>query len=58
MAAVANALAAEGVPVVVHAMTDGRDVPPSDAVTTLPRFLAELEPGVTVGTVCAQFTYK
>jgi 2,3-bisphosphoglycerate-independent phosphoglycerate mutase len=55
VAALANAVAAAGVPVVVHAFTDGRDVPPSDAVGTMPDFLASLSDGVTVGTVTGRY---
>jgi bisphosphoglycerate-independent phosphoglycerate mutase len=55
MAAIANAVSAEGVPVVVHGFTDGRDVPPQDAEKTLPAFLALLDEGVTVGTITGRY---
>jgi 2,3-bisphosphoglycerate-independent phosphoglycerate mutase len=55
IAAVANAVAAEGVPVVIHGFTDGRDVPPHDAVSTLPDFLKALSPGITVGTITGRY---
>ena len=55
VAALANAVAAAGVPVVVHAFTDGRDVPPSDAISTMPDFEASLDDGVTIGTVTGRY---
>jgi 2,3-bisphosphoglycerate-independent phosphoglycerate mutase len=55
IAAVANAVHAAGVPVVVHGFMDGRDVPPQDAISTLPAFLALLNAGVTVGTVTGRY---
>lgn len=51
----ANTVNAAGVPVVIHAFTDGRDVPPQSAVDTMPAFLATLDPGVTVGTVTGRY---
>ena len=55
IAAVANAVNAAGVPVVIHAFTDGRDVPPRDAVSTMPTFLAALDDGIVVGTVTGRY---
>jgi bisphosphoglycerate-independent phosphoglycerate mutase (AlkP superfamily) len=55
MVAVANTVHAAGVPVVVHAFTDGRDVPPNDAIRTFPSFLEGLMPGVTVGSVTGRY---
>ena len=46
--AIANTVHAAGVPVIVHAFTDGRDVPPNDAVSTFPSFLNNLDDGVQV----------
>ena len=43
--AAARIIAAAGVPVTVHAITDGRDVPPRSA----PGFMAELEAGLPQG---------
>jgi 2,3-bisphosphoglycerate-independent phosphoglycerate mutase len=43
------------VPVVVHAFTDGRDVPPTDAKGTMPDFVAALDAGVTIGTVTGRY---
>ena len=55
VAAVANTIHAAGVPVIVHAFTDGRDVPPNDAVHTFPVFLEQLSPGITVGSVTGRY---
>ena len=45
MASLANTVNAAGVKVVVHAFTDGRDVPPRDVVKTMPKFLELLDEG-------------
>jgi len=53
--AAARAVADKGVPVVVHAVTDGRDVPPQSAagfVTELQRALPE---GARIGTVVGRY---
>jgi 2,3-bisphosphoglycerate-independent phosphoglycerate mutase len=50
--AAARTIAAVGVPVVLHAMTDGRDVPPGSA----PRFIAELTAGLPEGARIATVT--
>lgn len=55
IAALANTVHRAGVPVVIHAFTDGRDVPPSDAKVTMPEFLKTLDEGVTVGTVTGRY---
>ena len=55
IAATANVVASHGVPVVVHAFTDGRDVPPRDAKTTMPDFVGALNAGITVGTVTGRY---
>lgn len=62
IAAVCRVIANAGVPVVVHAFTDGRDVPPRDAERTLPNFLDALEDGkgknaapITVGSVTGRY---
>lgn len=57
VAALANTVAAAGVPVVIHAFTDGRDVPPNDAAQSMPEFLKLLDPGadVRVGTVTGRY---
>jgi 2,3-bisphosphoglycerate-independent phosphoglycerate mutase len=55
IAAVANAIHDQGVPVVIHAFTDGRDVPPNDAIRTFPEFLNMLHDGIQVGTVTGRY---
>lgn len=55
MAALANRVAAAGVPVVVHAFTDGRDVGPTTAREQLAAFVADLDAGIRVGTVCGRY---
>jgi 2,3-bisphosphoglycerate-independent phosphoglycerate mutase len=55
MAALANEVKRNGVPVVVHAFTDGRDVPPQDAVSTMPEFLSSLDQGISVVTVTGRY---
>ncbi len=55
MVALANVVSKAGVPVKVHCFMDGRDVPPSDAINTLPTFLAGLEAGVEVATVTGRY---
>ncbi|MDH2328219.1 2,3-bisphosphoglycerate-independent phosphoglycerate mutase [Cereibacter sp. SYSU M97828] len=53
--AAARAIAAEGVPVVIHAITDGRDVAPSSAREFVAQLLGALPQGVTVGTVIGRY---
>ncbi len=55
--AVAKAVSAAGVPVVIHAWTDGRDVPPQAAEGEMTRFLNAIAPlkGVTVGTLGGRY---
>lgn len=57
MVGLAKAVAKQGVPVVVHAFTDGRDTPPRDAQAALTRFLNDLDTadGITVGTVDGRY---
>ena len=40
----AKAVSAAGVPVVIHALTDGRDVPPQAALGEIARFLQDIAP--------------
>jgi 2,3-bisphosphoglycerate-independent phosphoglycerate mutase len=54
MAHLANMLADSGVPVVVHALLDGRDTPPSSADGYLARFQAAA-PRAVIGTVIGRF---
>jgi len=53
--AAAKAVAGAGVPVVIHAITDGRDVAPSSAPVHMARLLAGLPKGVRVGTVIGRY---
>ncbi|EAR50626.1 phosphoglyceromutase [Oceanicola granulosus HTCC2516] len=51
----ARILDAEGVPVVVHAMTDGRDVAPTSGKGFVERLVEELPGSATVGTVIGRY---
>ncbi|MDB6452636.1 2,3-bisphosphoglycerate-independent phosphoglycerate mutase [Falsirhodobacter sp. 20TX0035] len=53
--AACRAVAAQGVPVVLHAITDGRDVAPSSARAFMAQVLADLPAGVTIGTVSGRY---
>ncbi|MGJ8622704.1 MAG: 2,3-bisphosphoglycerate-independent phosphoglycerate mutase [Yoonia sp.] len=53
--AAALALRDADVPVVLHAITDGRDVAPSSAKAFMAALLAELPQGVQVGTVIGRY---
>lgn len=57
IAALAAALSREGIPVEVHAFTDGRDVPPDSARDQVAEFLADVHglPGVNVATVIGRY---
>ena len=50
-----KAVADRGVPVVLHAITDGRDVAPKSGVEFLTDLLANMPAGVTIGTVCGRY---
>ena len=50
-----RALTGAGLPVVVHAITDGRDVPPSSAAGFMDQLLAGLPQGARIGTVCGRY---
>ena len=56
-AALARALAAAGVPVAIHAFTDGRDTPPQSAPDDLRALQAELAglPGLRIATVTGRY---
>jgi 2,3-bisphosphoglycerate-independent phosphoglycerate mutase len=54
-AALAKIFAAAGVPVRVHAFTDGRDTPPQSAGDDLKRLLAALPKSVSIATVCGRY---
>ncbi len=53
--AAARALTGAGLQVAVHAITDGRDVPPKDAARTLPEFAARLPEGARIVTVIGRY---
>ena len=53
--AAAKVITDAGVPVVIHAITDGRDVPPSSADAFIPELVAKLPKGATVGTVIGRY---
>ncbi len=55
IAAIAAAIAAEGVPVAVHAILDGRDVPPQSALAQVAELEAALPPGARIATVMGRF---
>ncbi|HEY0838004.1 MAG TPA: 2,3-bisphosphoglycerate-independent phosphoglycerate mutase [Azospirillum sp.] len=57
MAALAATLSHEGIPVEVHAFTDGRDVPPQSARDQVAEFMADVHglPGVAVATVIGRY---
>ena len=54
-AALAKILSDAGVPVLVHALTDGRDTPPQSAAEDIKRLLAALPPAVKIATVCGRY---
>src|SRR5579884_2673693 len=54
-AALAKIVSAAGVPVVVHAFTDGRDTPPQSAGDDIKHLLAALPKGVPIATVCGRY---
>jgi len=55
MIAAARAIAAAGVPVFLHALTDGRDVPPGTAEGFLTHLQGELGASATLATVCGRY---
>ncbi len=55
IAAAAKVLAAEGVPVLLHLFTDGRDVAPKSAVGQIRAFLGDLGGAGTVASVSGRF---
>ncbi|MEM9575530.1 MAG: 2,3-bisphosphoglycerate-independent phosphoglycerate mutase [Pseudomonadota bacterium] len=55
MIAAARALDAAGVPVVIHALTDGRDVTPGSALPYLETLQAGLPAAVTIATVSGRY---
>ncbi len=55
MIAAAKAITDAGVPVVIHAITDGRDVPPSSGAGFIDDLVARLPKGCTVATVIGRY---
>lgn len=55
VAELANIVHRAGVPVNVHAFTDGRDVAPCDAKDTVDDFMKSLDDGIKVVTVCGRY---
>ncbi|MEQ3624178.1 MAG: 2,3-bisphosphoglycerate-independent phosphoglycerate mutase [Celeribacter sp.] len=53
--AAARMIAKAGVPVVIHAITDGRDVAPKSADRFIPELLDQLPQGARVGTVIGRY---
>jgi 2,3-bisphosphoglycerate-independent phosphoglycerate mutase len=53
--AAARALTALGVPVALHAITDGRDVPPSSAAGFMAQLVATLPQGASIATVIGRY---
>ncbi len=53
--AACRAVAQQGVKVVLHAITDGRDVPPQSALGFVTELAGNLPEGVTIGTVCGRY---
>ena len=53
--ALAEILSRAGIPVLVHAITDGRDTPPQSAGGNIKRFLAALPPPVRIASLCGRY---
>jgi 2,3-bisphosphoglycerate-independent phosphoglycerate mutase len=54
-AALAKILTDAGVPVMVHALTDGRDTPPQSSAEDIKRLLAALPKSAAIATVCGRY---
>jgi 2,3-bisphosphoglycerate-independent phosphoglycerate mutase len=54
-AALAKILTDAGVPVLVHALTDGRDTPPQSSAEDIKRLIAVLPKSVAIATVCGRY---
>lgn len=55
MLGLAKILTAAGIPVAVHAFTDGRDVPPKSAIENVPAFQKALPAGAKLATLTGRF---
>lgn len=53
--ALARVVAGHGIPVALHAWTDGRDTPPQTALGDLAKVEAALPPGAGIATVCGRY---
>jgi 2,3-bisphosphoglycerate-independent phosphoglycerate mutase len=53
--AAAAAINREGVPVIIHAITDGRDVAPSSGAVFMADLVHRMQIGVTIGTVTGRY---
>jgi 2,3-bisphosphoglycerate-independent phosphoglycerate mutase len=53
--AAVNAFTNAGVPVAIHALTDGRDVAPSSGAAFMQHLLAHLPPGASIATVIGRY---
>ncbi len=53
--AAARALTQKGIPVVIHAITDGRDVPPKSAMGYMTELMGNLPEGARIGTVIGRY---
>ena len=53
--ALAKILDRAAVPVLVHAITDGRDTPPQSAADDIKRLIAELPQSIRIATVCGRY---
>ena len=54
IAGLARILRDAGIPVIVHALLDGRDTPPKSAGDYLKTFMADA-PGIQIGTICGRY---
>jgi 2,3-bisphosphoglycerate-independent phosphoglycerate mutase len=54
-AALAKILDQAGVPVLVHALTDGRDTPPQSSAEDIKRLIAAFPKSVAIATVCGRY---
>ncbi|WP_170480086.1 2,3-bisphosphoglycerate-independent phosphoglycerate mutase [Ruegeria arenilitoris] len=55
MIAAAKAITGSGVPVALHAITDGRDVPPKSALTFVAELERHLPEGARIATLCGRY---
>ena len=55
ISAIANFFAKNGVNVVIHAISDGRDVPTNDFLENLEKFEKSFEKNVKIATLCGRF---